>query len=321
MATLDREALLAMAPPAAALASAVLGADVEARRNAFCASAAIVGVMVVAGRLTPRLLPRCRRRTALVIRALVLEAIGGLGAAACFAADPAVPGSSASGLRVAGLVSLALCVVLIVPGLPTPGGMLALELLSGGASDRRQWGRRLARAVGLRALLIAPLVWLHPSFGLAAALGVALLWGWSAEREERRRRLRNLGLSVAELADPVTELAPASETPVDDLARLKKFRYGVVRNATGDAMRLVTLDRVRDVGAAGVMTGRWWRLGISAPVVDGAQLIGEIEHLPRGDQVWLVSAGDLVIGVLTARALRRAADSAHAVSADRKALR
>jgi hypothetical protein len=83
----------------------------------------------------------------------------------------------------------------------------------------------------------------------------------------------------------------------------------------------VTLARVNELGATGVMTGRWWRLGTPAPVVDGAKRIGDLQDLPKGDQVWLVSAGDLVIGVLTARALSRAAESDAAMPADRKALK
>lgn len=174
------------------------------------------------------------------------------------------------------------------------------------------WGVR-SRRLFLPVLALCPSLLLlaatsssdHPvALGLRAAgivgmfLGLALALLERKRRGEERRRPEARHRLVAEAARPVTSLSPVSWEARADLTRLAQVGYAVVGNPPSSP-RLV---RHRDVfGLPGELLTvvAWWEFGSKVPLVDGARPMSGQERLPEGDEVWLVTAGDLVIGVLT----------------------
>lgn len=294
--------LLLPAPLAAVL---VASHDALAAQTAFCTASGLVFAAIGAERWLSD--PAARRggsrpgqlAAALCPTLVVLAgAVGYIGVAELLGPASTV----ASGFRVAGYVGLAAAAALLIPGLPTSMGRLALNFLAGRVDDHVGWAAGVARGVALRvvAFVAAGFLLLGWRAALAASAATVLLVG-QVEREARRQRLARR--TVAEIAEPVADLPALPSAPHHDLERLRSVGYGVVQHDSSP--RLV---RYRDVAAlpADVLADRaWWRLGKTAPVINGARALEQFDAHPSNDEVWLVQAGDLVVGVLTAASLRR----------------
>lgn len=291
--------LLLPAPLAAAL---VASHDAVVAQTAFCAASALVFAAVAAERLSDPPVGRPDvSRLAQVASALCPALIVFAGAVGCVIVAELAPASTVErGLRVAGYVCLAAATALLVPGLPTPIGRLALNLVSGRVDDPGGWAAGIARGVALRVVAFVAAGFLLFSWRTALAI-IAMTVLWVAQVEREARRLRLAQRSVADIAEPVADLPALAEAPQRDLERLRSVEHGVVQHHSSP--RLVRYSDVAVLPADALADRAWWHLGSPAPVVNGACVLGELHGHPSDDEVWLVQAGDLVVGVLTAASL------------------
>lgn len=160
------------------------------------------------------------------------------------------------------------------------------------------WSSSQPVAMGLRAA---------GSVGIALGLVLALLEvSGRGHGHTSDSRFQPTWRLVAEIASAVTWLSPVSWQARADLDRLAQVGYGVVHHPPC-APRVVRYRDVCDLPAEFVAAVVWSELGATAPLLDGARPVSGLECLPEEDEVWLVTAGDLVIGVLTSGTVERSA--------------
>lgn len=138
--------------------------------------------------------------------------------------------------------------------------------------------------------------------GIALSLALALVIVFGRVYGSRRARITQL--LVADVAKPVTSLSPVSWDALADLSRLAHFGYGAVQDPSSP--RLVCYRDVCNLPVERAVVA-WRELGSTVPTVDGARPASEVACWLQDDEVWLVTAGDLVIGVLTSDAARPSA--------------
>ncbi len=154
---------------------------------------------------------------------------------------------------------------------------------------------------------------LHTAGFVGIALSVVLALVRSFARGQGNAgtsQTRTTQLLVADVAKPVTCLAPVSWDAPADLRLLSRLSYGAVQHPS--CPRLVCYRDVRSLPADRLAVVVWWEVGLTVPLVDGARPVPELDRRPHDEEVWLVTAGDLVIGVLTSDAVKLAARASSA---------
>lgn len=286
------EPLLLTAPVAGCV---VASADPLAAQVAFTVGALLaLTLSSVARRLPPRTSTGDGRiGVRSVIGALVLPLVAASSVLTMTVVRAVTPPRVDAGLDAAAWVAGALATVLVLPGLPTPAGRLAVRLLGDrpGAAAR---GVSFSRGVALRVATFAVLASLLAGWRPAVAACV-MVGAWLALLRRARRAATRPPRFVAEIASPVVILRDRHVGPAS-LRRLANVGVGVL--PCDGRLLLIRHDDlaalVRD-GRAATDVGP-----VARPVaaIDGALAADRLPDALDGADQAVVMVGDLVVGVV-----------------------
>ena len=123
------------------------------------------------------------------------------------------------------------------------------------------------------------------------------------------------GVSLSQVAMVPARLSARSSTPIGDLARIRAAGSGLL--VDGDGPRVVAASRLDDLDVDHLLSGRWDRVAMPAPELDGDLTVDMLGRLPHEGEAWVISTS-LGLLVLTGEVLRTAAGSARRTDGARR---
>lgn len=115
------------------------------------------------------------------------------------------------------------------------------------------------------------------------------------------------GVPLSQVAQVPARVSARSDTPIADLARIRAAGSGLL--VGDDGARVIAAARLDDLDVDQLLSGRWGRIAVPAPELDGRIAVDRLGRLPHEGEAWVVNT-TLGLLVLNGEVLRAAAADA-----------